>query len=164
MNILDLSYATDQRNRPGRSALTEVSEIPFRSPVIQSLPSASFDLPVPSTGYMRAWTHLSIIFTAGTWGAAGDFYSLSRIDNQSTLATPLFHAVPGGAVANNVGFPLIGGVISGIGTFGIGAMVRGVDGGFYLAPREFLRVFVQANTAVTGSSWALTGWYKDYPV
>src|SRR5262245_6506980 len=164
MNIIDLAYATDQRNRPGRSALTEVSESPFRSPSVQSLPTGFFPLPVPGTGYMRSWTHLAIIFTAGTFGAAGDSYTLSRIDNLSSLSTPLVSAFPGGVLGNNVGFPLIGNVIAGAGNLGNAVAFKGVDGGFFMAQREFLQVFVTANTAVTGATWAVTGWYKDYPV
>src|SRR5262245_25129020 len=164
MNILDLTYATDQRNRPGRSALTEVSESPFRSPSVQSLPTAFTDLPIPPTGYMRAWTHVSIIFSAGTFGAAGDSYIFSRIDNLSTLSTPIMTGIPGAAVNLNIGLPVLGNGLVGSGGLGNSVAILAPAGGFFMASREFLRMFVTANTAVTGATWSVNGWYKDYPV
>ena len=156
MQIPDILYAFDQRNRPGRASLIAITEAFFDSgSVAAGGADINFDLPRPSTAFARRWEFVSVT-TSGL--VAADRISLVRSNVDVTFGSVLW-TMTGSNYAALDHIPLIGGRLA-----NFSAVVQeliGVDA-FIVSPNDNLRIVVDFGTPVAQTARAF-GWYKDIP-
>ena len=160
MQIDNIVFQQDERNRPGRLSLVQVQESFFQQNASSGGADITIDLPRPAAGFGRRWEHVAISMNVF---AANDIITFTRIIKDQTSGTMLAYvqpSFPSGAFA--YAWPLVGGRISIGGSGGNFIFVQGIDA-FIAGQDEILRVFVDY-VAPVAQTVSVTGWYKDIPI
>jgi|SRR5262245_996406 len=161
MQVADMTYLLDTRNRPGRAALIQYKESPFDSGTLSAGGAdISFTLPKPSQGFVRSWEMLMLVTASAI--VAADKIFLTRISQDFSTGTVLQYYFGLVFAANDV-IPLISGRTSLVCVPGGGGLVLEGINPIIIAPEDNLTVFVDYSAPVA-QQINIRAWYKDLPI
>jgi hypothetical protein len=160
MQIEDITYQQDQRNRPGRLQLVETREQFYQSGAIAIVgTTCQINLPTPPVGFARRW---EIAHGFLSVSASGDIYTVTRkVPDQTTGTTMIlvFNVAMFGPV-----FPLFRNITTGITDVAYGPRLlvfRGLEP--FWTTTDIINVRWDVALAA-GQTCAVQGFYKDIPL
>ncbi len=150
MDFDDIVYTADQRNRPGRNSLVDVSDKLFNSGNTGLVANTvTITLPTPPTGFLRLWQQLSMTTSAL---AAGDQLLFTRLTPDLLIQCALWQQL--GANNSAIIWPIIGGR-----QINSGSMFIGMDA--FLVGQESVLRCLAIFAAPVAQTANVSGWYKD---
>ena len=157
MQIEDIIYQQDQRNRPGRLQLVETREQFYQSGQVAIVgATAQLNLPSPPTGFARRW---EIAHAFSSTFVAADLYTVTRkVPDQTTGTTMLlvFNVAAHGPV-----LPLFRNKTTALGNGTDLVYLVGLEPFWYTTDVINVRV----DYAVPAAQYiAVQGFYKDLPL
>lgn len=154
MNIEDVVYSADQRNRPGRNSLVAVSDSLFNSgPQGLVGNTVTIQLPAPPTGFLRVWQHIVFLPSAC---AAGDVFLLTRLTPDLLIQSVLNTITGYGSPFN---FPAIGAIFN----FPNTQILPPLGGRPIVVGQESILRIIGVFAAPVAQTINVSGWYKDVP-